>query len=91
MIATTEELREYLKMLAKVEGPPSPDKAEQLLSPLEDAFTGWDEQLLGDLMLSVGMLLVVRRGNEGVMALTDTLTEMLEILHRRQEMWRNLN
>ncbi len=87
MITTLDELRQYFEHLDTL--PPSEGRqdAEAALRPVLEAFGGWEDGHLGALLLHLGMTLATQRGQQGTVALQETLAEMLRILHRRAVIW----
>jgi hypothetical protein len=91
MITTLDEMRDYLKIVGMSPDAEGPQDAERILGPILEALQPWDEADLSTLLLHTGMTLALERGEEGVLALREALTEMAEILRRRELIWGNPN
>ena len=83
-ITTLNEMRSYFAYLETLPAPRGPQDAEVAIRPLLDALEDWDSDYLGALLLNLGAILALRRGEHGTACLRAALIELGKILQKKE-------
>lgn len=83
-IKTLDDVKAYFTWLKTQPLPTGPHECEANLLPILEAFSGWDEVAMAELVVQVGLTLAIKRGEEGRQMLAEASQQITETLYQRE-------